>query len=97
MEIIASDQGHHKMLSCVAFTNEESLIDKAAKNKTAINSTDTVFDVKRLIEEAQSSMKHWPFKVIYSSDSPKIEAQYCGETKHFIAEQVSSMVLLKMQ
>ena len=44
-------------------------------------------------------MKHWPFKVIEekSSKRPKIQVEYKAETKTFYAEEISSMVLLKMK
>ncbi|KAL5968929.1 Heat shock cognate 70 kDa protein [Taenia solium] len=48
-------------------------------------------------EEVQGDMKHWPFQVVNSGGTPMIKVQHCGETKHFIAEQISSMVLMKME
>merc|ERR1712100_650388 len=42
--------------------------------------------------------KHWPFKVVSGvGGSPIIEVEYKGETKKFQAEQISSMVLVKMK
>merc|ERR1712005_46275 len=41
--------------------------------------------------------KHWPFKVVNDSNTPKIQVQYKGETKTFSAEEISSMVLTKMK
>ncbi|VDK25632.1 unnamed protein product [Taenia asiatica] len=103
VEIIANEQGNRTTPSYVAFTDEERLIGDAAKNQAAMNPTNTVFDAKRLIgrcymdEEVYSDMKRWPFKVINSEGKPKIEVEHCGETKHFFAEEISSMVLLKMK
>merc|ERR1711998_402748 len=45
----------------------------------------------------QSDMKHWPFKVVSDSNTPKIQVDYKGETKTFAAEEISSMVLTKMK
>jgi L1 cell adhesion molecule like protein len=42
-------------------------------------------------------MKHWPFTVISDCGKPKIQVQYKGETKIFIPEEISSMVLTKMK
>jgi L1 cell adhesion molecule like protein len=43
-------------------------------------------------------MKLWPFKVISGpGDRPTIMVQYRGEEKHFAAEEISSMVLVKMR
>ena len=43
-------------------------------------------------------MKHWPFKVEQGpGDKPLIAVEYKGETKKFHAEEISSMVLIKMK
>ena len=103
VEIIANDQGNRTTPSYVAFTDTERLIGDAAKNQVAMNPENTVFDAKRLIgrqfnaPEVQSDMKHWPFKVVNDSGKPLIEVQYKGETKRFSAEEISSMVLIKMK
>jgi len=103
VEIIANDQGNRTTPSYVAFTDTERLIGDAAKNQTAMNPTNTVFDAKRLIgrkfddSDVQSDMKHWPFKVINDSTKPKIEVDYKNEKKTFYPEEISSMVLTKMK
>jgi len=46
----------------------------------------------------QADIKLWPFKVIAGpGDKPMIEVQYKGEAKQFSAEEISSMVLIKMK
>merc|ERR1712121_472635 len=103
VEIIANDQGNRTTPSYVAFTDTERLIGDAAKNQTAMNPTNTVFDAKRLIgrkfddSDVQSDMKHWPFQVISDGGKPKIEVEYKNETKTFYPEEISSMVLTKMK
>merc|ERR1712017_35855 len=103
VEIIANDQGNRTTPSYVAFTDTERLIGDAAKNQCAMNPTNTIFDAKRLIGRkfndpvVQSDMKHWPFKVVNDSNTPKIQVQYKGEEKTFSAEEISSMVLIKMK
>ncbi|KAM4083240.1 hypothetical protein ACB094_08G041200 [Castanea mollissima] len=70
-----------------------------------MNPTNTVFDSKRLIgrrfndESVQRDMKLWPFKVIADPDHgrPIIAVTYKYEEKHFLAEEISSMVLVKMK
>jgi L1 cell adhesion molecule like protein len=42
-------------------------------------------------------MKHRPFTVIKDSEKLKIKVQYKGETKTFLPEEISSMVLTKMK
>merc|ERR1712070_1076939 len=68
------------------------------------NAHNTVFDAKRLIGRTftdpgvQSDMKHWPFKVVSGpGGAPIIEVEYKGESKQFKAEEISSMVLVKMK
>merc|ERR1712227_986231 len=103
VEIIANEQGNRVTPSFVAFTPEERLIGDAAKNQAALNPRNTVFDAKRLIgrafddESVQKDIKSWPFKVVNSSGNPKIEVDYLGERKSFSAQEISSMVLLKMK
>jgi heat shock protein 1/8 len=63
-----------------------------------------IADAKRLIGRrfsdplVQSNINLWPFKVIEGpSDKPMIVVNYKGEEKHFSAEEISSMVLIKMR
>jgi len=104
VEIIANDQGNRTTPSYVAFNDSERLIGDAAKNQVAMNASNTVFDAKRLIgrkfedKAVQDDMTHWPFKVFSGPASkPMIEVNFKGEKKQFAAEEVSSMVLVKMK
>lgn len=104
VDIIANDQGNRTTPSYVAFTDNERLIGDSAKNQAARNSSNTVFDAKRLIgrkfndSEVQGDMKHWPFKVVEGADGkPMIQVTYKGKVEKFFAEQISSMVLTKMK
>ncbi len=103
VEIIANDQGNRTTPSYVAFNDTERLIGDAAKNQVAMNPTNTVFDAKRLIGRkfddatVKSDMKHWPFEVISEAGRPKIQVDHKGEKKTFYAEEISSMVLVKMR
>ncbi|KAJ6720424.1 HEAT SHOCK COGNATE 70 KDA PROTEIN 2-LIKE [Salix viminalis] len=61
-------------------------------------------DAKRLIgrrfsdSSVQSDIKHWSFKVVPGAgDKPMISVNYKGEEKQFAAEEISSMVLIKMR
>jgi len=104
VEIIANDQGNRTTPSYVAFNETERLIGDAAKNQVAMNAYNTVFDAKRLIgrkftdASVQSDMKHWPFKITGGvGGKPQIHVTYRNEEKTFAAEEVSSMVLIKMR
>ncbi|KAK9918269.1 hypothetical protein WJX75_002754 [Coccomyxa subellipsoidea] len=104
VEIIANDMGNRTTPSYVAFTDTERLIGDAAKNQVAMNPINTVFDAKRLIgrkfhdASIQADIKHWPFTVKPGpGDKPMIEVDYKGEKREFSAEEVSSMVLVKMK
>jgi len=103
VEIIANDQGNRTTPSYVAFTETERLIGEAAKNQAAMNPKNTVFDAKRLIGRefkdatVQSDIKLWPFKVVPEGNKPMIEVEYQGQPKRFSAEEISSMVLIKMK
>ncbi|XP_026450257.1 probable mediator of RNA polymerase II transcription subunit 37c [Papaver somniferum] len=104
VEIIANDQGNRTTPSYVAFTDTERLIGDAAKNQVAMNPINTVFDAKRLIgrkvsdSSVQADMKLWPYKVTAGpGEKPVITVTYKGEEKQFSAEEISSMVLIKMR
>jgi heat shock protein 1/8 len=104
VEIIANDQGNRTTPSYVAFNDTERLIGDAAKNQVAMNASNTVFDAKRLIgrkftdQVVKDDMKHWPFTVVQGvAGKPMIQVTYKGEVKQFAAEEISSMVLIKMK
>ncbi|KAM1913337.1 hypothetical protein ACFX14_001290 [Malus domestica] len=104
VEIIVNDQGNRTTPSYVAFTNTERLIGDGAFNQVIKNPTNTIFDAKRMIgrrftdECVQNDIKHWPFKVIGGpSDKPMIVVTYKGVEKQFAAEEISSMILVKMR
>ena len=103
VEIIANDQGNRTTPSYVAFNETERLIGDSAKNQVAMNPSNTIFDAKRLIGRrfddavVQSDMEFWPFSVVEERGRPKIKVEYKAEMKTFCAEEISSMVLLKMK
>jgi len=104
VEIIANDQGNRTTPSYVSFTNEERLVGDAAKQLAANNPMNTIFDAKRLLgrrltdSTVVSDRKLWPFKVIDGGEGkPKLEVEFKGETKQFLPEEISAMVLTKMK
>ena len=104
VEIIANDQGSRTTPSYVAFTEHERLIGNAAKNQSAQNPSNTIYDAKRLIggnfndEKIQNDIKHFSYNVFSNSDGkPVINVDYKGENKTFQPEEISSMVLAQMK
>merc|ERR1711967_70443 len=104
VEIIANDQGNRTTPSFVAFTDSERLIGDSAKNQVAMNPKNTVFDAKRLIgrkfsdPQVQHDMKEFSYSIVKGeAEKPMIEVEFHGEKKKFAAEEISSMVLVKMR
>ena len=103
VEVIANDQGNRTTPSYVAFTDTERLIGDAAKNQSAMNPKNTVFDAKRLIgrsfddPQVQEDMKHFTFDVVNKGGQPKIRVESMGEEKVFAPEEISSMVIGKLK
>jgi endoplasmic reticulum chaperone BiP len=106
VEIIANDQGNRITPSYVSFStgsDGERLVGDAAKNQAAMNPTNTVFDVKRLIGRkftdatVQRDKKLLPFEIVNNKGKPFISVDVKGETKTFSPEEISAMILGKMK
>lgn len=106
VEIIANDQGNRITPSYVSFStgsDGERLVGDAAKNQAAMNPSNTVFDVKRLIGRkftdttVQRDKKLLPFEIVNSKGKPFIEVSVKQETKKFSPEEISAMILGKMK
>merc|ERR1711988_13358 len=103
VEIIPNDQGNRITPSYVAFDGDERFIGDAAKNQAAINPTNTVFDVKRLIgrkftdDTVQKDIKLLPFDIKSKDGKPYVEVEVKGERKMYAPEEISAMILGKMK
>jgi L1 cell adhesion molecule like protein len=104
VEIIANDQGNRTTPSYVSFGADERLVGDAAKNVASSNPKNTVFDAKRLIGRrindptVIADKAQWPFSVVEGPGAkPQIEVEYKGDTKRFMPEEISAMVLTKMK
>jgi heat shock 70kDa protein 1/2/6/8 len=103
VEIIANDQGNRTTPSIVSFTDKERLIGDAAKTMLSSNTTNTIFDAKRLIghkfndPKIKDSMKHLTYDIKNKDNKPFINVDFKGEKKTFSPEEISAMVLTKMK
>ena len=103
VEIIANEQGNRTTPSYVSFNETECLIGDAAKSTAALNPSNTIYDVKRLIgrdfndKALQEDMKSLPYKIVNSDGKPKVEVEFKGEKKLFTPEEISAMILTKMK
>merc|ERR1711939_42344 len=103
VEIIPNDQGNRITPSYVAFDGDERFIGDAAKNQAAINPTNTVFDVKRLIgrkfndDTVQKDIKLLPFTITSKDGKPYINVDVKGTVKIYAPEEISAMILGKMK
>jgi L1 cell adhesion molecule like protein len=103
VEIIANEQGNRTTPSYVSFNETERLIGDAAKSTAALNPSNTIYDVKRLIgrdfndKALQEDMKSLPYKIVNSDGKPKVEVEFKGEKKLFTPEEISAMILTKMK
>lgn len=103
VEIIANDQGNRTTPSYVAFNEHERIIGAGAKNQSAQNPKNTVYDAKRLIglnyndSKVQNDIKHFSYEVISNNNKPIIKVEFQNEKKEFKPEEISSMILIKMK
>jgi L1 cell adhesion molecule like protein len=44
----------------------------------------------------KKDIESWPFKVVDQAGSPMVEVEYLGENKTFSPQEISSMVLTKV-
>lgn len=79
IEIIANDHGHRTTPSYVAFTDVERLIGEPAKEQAVINTTNTVYDAKRLIgrrfseETIQKDLGQFGYNIVDQGGKPAIQ------------------------
>jgi molecular chaperone DnaK (HSP70) len=104
VEIIANDHGQRTTPSYVAFDENERYIGDVAKSQMSRNSSNTIFDAKRLIgrkyddDTVQKDINHYPFKIIRGKNGySEIEVEYMDTIKRFKPEEISAMVLQKLK
>jgi heat shock protein 1/8 len=109
IDIITNDHANRLTPSYVSFTDTQCLVGETAKNQAAGNAENTVFDVKRLIGHrfddpiVQKDTRNWPFTLVNDDDNgnnfskPRVRVQFKHGEQKFTAEELSSMILLKMK
>jgi len=100
VEIIADSCGNKTMPSYVAFTDIGRLIGNPAKNQAPMNPANTIFGVQRLLgrhHAVENDKKYWPFDLVHDEGKSNIKVNYRSCMKLICAEEISSMVLIKMK
>jgi heat shock protein 1/8 len=104
VEIIANSMGNRTTPSWVSFTDTERLVGDSAKNSSASNPLNTIYDSKRFIGRkfsdniVQQEIKNLPYKILEGDGSKcKIEVEYKNKTKQFSPEELGGMILTNMK
>ncbi len=104
VQIISNDQGSNTTPSWVSFSDTERLIGEGAKTQSIRNSTNTIYESKRLIgrkftdESVQKDIKNFSYNVTSdSNNNPVINTEYKGEMKTFSPTEIAAMILSKMK
>ena len=96
-------QGARTTPSYVAFTEDERLVGEAAKNQSAMNPKNTIYDAKRLIGRSfddpnvRRDKENWAFDLVEKDSKPFIKAVVNGEEQLLSPEEVSAMILVQMK
>lgn len=104
VEVIPNSIGARTTPSFVAFTSQGRVVGQPAKDQAAMNPSNTLYDVKRVIgrgwddEVVEKEAKSFPFKLVNGGDMrPMIQVQWRGESRELSPEEVSAMVLTEMK
>ena len=74
------------------------VVGASAKARTASNSRETVFDVKRILGRSgddpviEDERRRLPFRVGDDNGRPVVEIEWMGEAKKFAPEEISGML-----
>src|SRR3989344_7689647 len=107
-EIIANSEGNRTTPSVVALNkNSERLVGQVARRQQVTNSSNTVYEVKRLIgrrwedKEVQRDIKLMGYEMIKSGTGVKVKmgdpSAGSGQAKEYSSEEISAMVLSKLK
>ncbi|KAI9155834.1 Heat shock 70 kDa protein 1A [Blastocladiella emersonii ATCC 22665] len=107
VSVLANREGFRVTPSVVAFKDQDRLIGQPALNQAAMNTKNTVYDIKRLIGRnygdpvVQNDARRWPFEVVSKDGTltgkPVVRVTIDGKQKLLTAEEISAMVLAKLK
>ncbi len=99
-EIIANSEGARTTPSVVAVNkNKERLVGQVARRQQVTNSSNTIYEVKRLIgrrfedKEVQRDLKLMGYEIVKSGQSAKVKM---GDNE-YSSEEISAMILSKLK
>jgi molecular chaperone DnaK len=99
-EIIANSEGARTTPSVVAVNkNKERLVGQVARRQQVTNSSNTIYEVKRLIgrrfedKEVQRDLKLMGYEIVKSGQGAKVKM---GD-KEYSSEEISAMILSKLK
>lgn len=102
--VLPNSIGERTTPSWVGFTSTGRVVGQPAKSQAAMNATNTVYDVKRIIGRSledpvtREEAKRFPFNISDGGNGrPVIEVNWNGGLQRLSPEEVSSMVLLEMK
>lgn len=104
VEVLQNDMGLRTTSSCVSFKCGEHLVGDGARNLLPENPNSTVYAIKRLMglrfddPSVQKDIKLLSYSVVADEQGkPRVPITTCGETRYFLPEEISAMILKKMK
>jgi len=99
--VITSAEGERTVPSVVAInTNGERIVGRAARNQAVINSTNTIFSIKRFMgrkfndPEVQRTISRVPYKV---TEAPNGDVRVVMGEREYSPPEISAMILGKLK
>jgi heat shock 70kDa protein 1/2/6/8 len=104
VRVIPNSIGELTTPSWVAFTADGRVVGQPAKSQASMNSSNTVYDVKRFIGRSmddvvtKEEVKRVPYSIVDGGDGrTQIEVNWRGQTQRLSPEEISSMVIAELK
>ena len=103
VDVITNDNGNRITPSYVSFMNGQRYVGESAKELMGTNSTNTIYDAKRLIGRkfndlhVQNDLTNYSFKIVDKDNQIFIKVEENKEIKQFCPEEISSIILKKLK